>query len=165
MKRIPIRDKKKQIVAHAIVDDKNYEFLEKFKWHLSSSSRKTRYALTHPTINGLKSHKKVSMHSLVLKPKNGKQIDHKNGNGLDNRCQNLRQVSLQVNLLNQSLRSTNTSGERGVYFDKESGKWRVYFTKFKERFYGGRFKNKASAIKKARQMKKRLFSKEGPVRA
>lgn len=48
--------------------------------------------------------------------------DHKNGNGLDNRLENLRLVSNAENLANRiGLRATNTSGFRGVV--KSRNKW------------------------------------------
>lgn len=50
-------------------------------------------------------------------------IDHINGDPLDNRLENLRDVPHAINLRNQKLRSTNTSGINGVYFDKGNAKW------------------------------------------
>lgn len=41
------------------------------------------------------------LHHLVLPPAFGKQTDHKNGNGLDNRDSNLRHASQSQNLQNQ----------------------------------------------------------------
>ena len=49
--------------------------------------------------------------------------DHKDRNGLNNRRNNLRQATSSQNVANQSLRSNNTSGYKGVSWDKASGKW------------------------------------------
>jgi len=51
------------------------------------------------------------------------QIDHINGDGTDNRWCNLRQVTHRENSKNQKLRSTNTSGVTGVYWDTKREKW------------------------------------------
>lgn len=48
----------------------------------------------------------------------GMQIDHINGDGLDNSLKNLRLVTNSQNKRNQRRLSTNTSGRTGVYFDK-----------------------------------------------
>ena len=51
-------------------------------------------------------------------------IDHRNGNRADNRIRNLRDVTLQVNLHNQTKPyNRNKSGLRGVSFEPRSNKW------------------------------------------
>lgn len=53
------------------------------------------------------------------------EIDHRNGDGLDNRIENLRDVSTTINHRNQILRNKpNASGVRGVI--RKSGKWQAY---------------------------------------
>ena len=51
-------------------------------------------------------------------------VDHINGNGLDNRAENLRPCSPSENGRNRNkLNVNNTSGVRGVNFRKDTGKW------------------------------------------
>ena len=50
-------------------------------------------------------------------------IDHINGIPTDNRLCNLRDVSHKINLRNQSMSSTNTTGITGVYWNKNRSKW------------------------------------------
>lgn len=52
-------------------------------------------------------------------------IDHINGNGLDNRIENLRDVSVSVNMRNAKMYCTNTSGVTGVHWRKDRGKWQA----------------------------------------
>jgi hypothetical protein len=54
-----------------------------------------------------------------------KAIDHINGDVADNRIANLRDVTMAVNMKNQKIRSTNTSGYNGVSFHGKTGKWRA----------------------------------------
>jgi len=52
-------------------------------------------------------------------------IDHINGDRADNRWSNLRSVSRSVNAKNACLRSNNTSGQMGVFWAKQIGRWRA----------------------------------------
>lgn len=53
-----------------------------------------------------------------------KIIDHRDRNKSNNRIDNLREVSEQKNITNVGLRSTNTSGVKGVSWSKALGKYR-----------------------------------------
>ena len=54
-----------------------------------------------------------------------KYIDHINGQRDDNRITNIREVSNQQNSLNSKISKNNTSGIKGVYWDKSRNKWAV----------------------------------------
>lgn len=94
-----------------LVDDEDFEMLSQYKWHLHS----TGYAR--------KSSPKMYMHRLIMNPDKKLQVDHKNHNRLDNRRQNLRVCTEEQNKFNMSDRKDNTSGFRGVTWNKEKHKW------------------------------------------
>lgn len=53
------------------------------------------------------------------------ELDHINGNKIDNRIINLREATRQENQRNTGRRVDNTSGHKGVCWDKANGKWRA----------------------------------------
>lgn len=67
------------------------------------------------------------------------QIDHINGDIQDNRICNLRKATHSQNNWNQKLQKKNTSGIKGVSWDKERSKWTARCTKFGKVHCVGRF--------------------------
>ena len=53
------------------------------------------------------------------------EIDHINGDKLDNRIENLRKATRSQNQYNKSIMSNNTSGHRGVTWNNQKNKWAV----------------------------------------
>jgi hypothetical protein len=64
------------------------------------------------------------MHSALLP--DASLVDHIDGDGLNNTRANLRPASGAENQRNASRRRDNTSGFKGVSWDKREGKWRAY---------------------------------------
>jgi hypothetical protein len=52
-------------------------------------------------------------------------IDHLDGNGLNNKWENIRSVSQAENMRNQKRHTSNSSGVGGIGYRKDSGRWRV----------------------------------------
>jgi hypothetical protein len=69
--------------------------------------------------------KKILMHRFIMEAPDGRCVDHKNHDTLDNRRSNLRICSQRENVYNSRLRKDNTSGFHGVHLDKWAGKYRV----------------------------------------
>jgi len=74
------------------------------------------------------------------------EIDHINRIRHDNRIENLREVSHACNLRNAKLASNNSSGIRGVYWEKKSKKWRAFIEVNKKRIGLGSYKNIENAV-------------------
>ena len=94
--------------------------------------------------------KRIPEHRIVMalhgRDIDGLEVDHINGDSLDNRIENLRAVDRKTNARNQLIRDTNSSGFTGVHFDKSRNKWMAHGS-VDGRFENlGRFDSKADAI-------------------
>jgi hypothetical protein len=66
-------------------------------------------------------------------------IDHRDGNPLNNRWRNLRLASHANNAANRPRLCSNTSGFKGVTFDRRRGNWFAQITKQGRRYWIGRY--------------------------
>ena len=106
----------------ALVDDEDFEYLHKYKWCLSYGF-KTDYAKRGMFKDG--KHITLRMHRIILNAPLGIEVDHINGNGLDNRRCNLRLCTTKQNRQNRKLLAHNTSGFIGVSYRKDNKKWQA----------------------------------------
>jgi hypothetical protein len=72
-------------------------------------------------------HRLVGLHFLK-NPENKGCIDHINNNKLDNTINNLRFATLKENSQNAKISKKNTSGIKGISFDKKRNKYCAYIT-------------------------------------
>ena len=87
----------------------------------------------------------------------GLQIDHINGNKLDNRRSNLRFCTQSQNNMNQKLSKVNISGFKGIYWRKDKNKWQAQIQINYKVFYLGLFKNKFEAAETYNEAAKQYF--------
>lgn len=66
-------------------------------------------------------------------------IDHINGNKQDDRLCNLREATRSQNMFNSKLKRNNSSGRKGIVWDKRRLKWRVRMVVKQNEIYVGRF--------------------------
>lgn len=91
----------------ALIDDEDLPLVAGRKWYVLEG-----YATSdgRPGDAG----KVVLMHGLLISTPAGLQVDHIDGNRLDNRRRNLRLATRQEQARNRKRRSDNTSGYKGV---------------------------------------------------
>lgn len=93
MKEIPLSGKYAE--RFAIIDDSDFEAVSKHSWTGCNSRGELFYARTR--IAG----KTVMMHRLIMASEcNGLEVDHRDGDGLNNQRSNLRAVTHSENLQN-----------------------------------------------------------------
>lgn len=103
----------------AVVDDEAYEWLSLFTWYFSG----TGYAVRDVKAN--KKRTSIYMHRLIADAEEGKEVDHINGNKLDNTKGNLRICERYENACNVKPRAGCASKYKGVYWDDHRKQWRV----------------------------------------
>lgn len=130
----------------AIVDDDVYAKLSCFKWSLHGDGYAARGYNSNKRIVIVKLH-----HEVIGKPTEGYEVDHINGDKLDNRKDNLRFVTHQQNMWNRGKLKTNSSFASkyiGVTWRHERNKWRSRITLPNgKRMYLGSFEKEEDAAK------------------
>lgn len=121
----------------AVIDAADVHLVEGWSWYALIKQR-TVYACRSDYSDGRL--RKVRMHRALMAAQDGFEVDHRNGNGLDNRrSSNLRLATPAQNQHNQRLSRSNTSGFKGVCWDKGAGKWMAYINLGGKGRYLGRY--------------------------
>jgi len=125
------------------VDDEDYERLKKYKWYYQNTyvyriNKKKEMVLMHREIMG-------------LSKGDGLEVDHINtddeDNKLNNQKENLRICTRTENGKNRKRNKNNTSGYKGVYWDKSVTKWTTIICNNGKLIYLGLFENIIDAAK------------------
>jgi hypothetical protein len=106
----------------AIIDACDAPAVGVFNWYALVGPW-TTYAVRNHRKNGQPA--KVTLHRFLLEAPHDMHVDHVSGEGLDNRRSNLRLATQSQNQRNQRRSRANSSGYKGVSFDKPSGRWRA----------------------------------------
>ena len=101
--------------------------------------------------------KDTFIHHLVLGKKKGFQIDHINGNRLDNRASNLRFVTQNQNQHNRKINKNSTTGFKGVSFVSKKGKFMASICVNNKSIGLGLFTDKTAAAKAYNEAAKKYF--------
>lgn len=133
MKTIPLTQGRE-----AIVDDDDFMPLLRYRWHFGG-----RYArrADYPNRN------LIPMHRQVLSVPDDMDVDHINGNGLDNRKSNLRICTTKENCSNRKINKNNKSGFKGISWSKKGGAWSASIGVNNKRLHLGYYKNKEDAAR------------------
>ena len=119
------------------VDEEDYDYLMKWKWHLTPKG----YAMAYKSkgIGG------ILMHRLIMNAPKHMQVDHRDGNKLDNRKDNLRLCSRVQNCRNRKLNANNTSNFKGVTWDKKDKRFRAKIYVHRKTIHLGSYTEKVPA--------------------
>jgi len=138
----------------AIVDAEDFDRLNKYKWHVSKSSR-TFYASRNKSRKICR--REIYMHRLIINVPPGMFVDHIDHNGLNNRRSNLRLCTAQQNAWNHRPQLRGKSKYKGVSWRKDGNVFRAQIWHNGKSVNLGRFKNEIDAAKAYDKAAKKFF--------
>jgi len=147
---------------HTKVDSDVAEELMKLSWYWESNGY-ARRAVRFRMPDGRRAIRHIYMHREVwcLAGKvipDGHELDHINGDKLDNRLYNLRPATTAQNQHNRKLnRKVGTSRYKGVSWYKPTGKWRARIQHNGKEIYLGYFADEIEATKAYDKAARQLF--------
>ena len=108
----------------AIIDASDIELVESIHWH-AAKCRRTMYVKHTTPRNENGKQETIRLHRLIMGHPIGMQVDHINGNGLDNRRENLRVATANQNQHNRRPNLRSVSGIKGVTWRHDLNRWQA----------------------------------------
>lgn len=113
----------------AVIDAADASLVADFNWRADVKLRRdgsvrTIYAMAW-TPGSADDRRAIMMHRMIGGDRRDIEIDHRDGNGLNNVRSNLRSATRQQNARNARKRLDNVSGVKGVSWSAARGKWQV----------------------------------------
>lgn len=127
----------------AIVDPIDAELAD-INWRTMKSSR-TIYVIREVKQSNELLHRVVLARKLERELLPDERVDHIDGNGLNNRRENLRLANFNENARNSRKPTNNKSGYKGVHWHKEAKKWCARIRANGRYLYLGLFKTPEAA--------------------
>jgi hypothetical protein len=128
---------------NAIVDVADYDWLMQWNWTAKFHERFNRYYAFRRDEDW----NAVYMHREISRNMNQPHTDHWNGNGLDNRRENLRPCNNSQNGANRGKQRNNTSGYKGVFANNGGRQWMAKIEVKLQSRYLGSFSTKEAAAR------------------
>lgn len=121
-----------------IIDDVDFDTVSQYKWSFDPKGYAFRNS---PRPN----RKVIYLHRFLLQPKQKEYCDHINGDKLDNRRSNLRICTNAQNTRNRKIGINNTTGFKGISWNKRDKMWYASLVKDGKKIYLGCSKSKKQA--------------------
>ncbi|RAK52107.1 AP2/ERF family transcription factor [Phenylobacterium deserti] len=119
----------------AIVDDADFDWLSQWKWMCSNGGRAVRGPRGEERYP--KRHRLIMMHRQLLQAPDGLEVDHIDGDPLNNQRSNLRLCTHQQNMKNRS--GYRSDKLKGAFFNRSIGRWQAVIVCDGRRHYLGTF--------------------------
>ena len=126
----------------AIIDADAVHLVDKWNW-FAWLCHGIMYAARGQSEGGKR--KQIPMHRVIAETPDGLDTDHKDGVGLNNRRSNLRVATRSQNMHNKRMQCNNTSGFKGVHWNKGRRLWQANIKANDQRTYLGSFQTAEEA--------------------
>lgn len=116
---------------YTLVDADDYDLLMQWNWHVNNGYKGSKFyanrALYAPTLTGGRKSVAIRMHNVVITPKEGFEVDHIDGNTLNNKKNNLRLCIHRHNMRNlpKPRNGKTSSPYKGVSWHKDHECWQA----------------------------------------
>lgn len=134
----------------ARVDAADFPRVSRYKWHVREG-----YAKRQITRDGKRV--TINLSNFILGVPNGRIVDHKSGDRLDNRRRNLRRATRRQNCQNRKTRRDSKSGIKGVRWHAHAKKWTASILIAGKRHYLGYFSTSEKAARAYRKASRSAF--------
>lgn len=139
------------------VDDCDKDLLSK-RWFLCASIKRRSTDYLRETVPPKRYIHRMIMSRILDRPlARNEDVDHIDGNGLNNTRENLRIATRTQNNANRGAPHNNTTGYKGVSYDKARGKYLAKITVNKKQIQLGRHATAELAYAAYLEASKRLF--------
>lgn len=133
-----------------LVDPEDVHILEQPGWHVWWEPKSNTPYVVRSLPRGFGPRRAERLHRVIAGAHPGVEVDHKNGNGLDNRRANLRLCTHAENTRNAQKRKDNTSGHKGVSWNPRLQAWVAYVNHQGKRHHLGYFHEIQEAVEARR---------------
>lgn len=123
-----------------IVDDEDYELMSRFKWSWSPSPRRGSLGF----VSAVTTPAKMILGKHIAEQ--GLEIDHMDGDVLNNQRDNLRPCTRQENQRNSRSKNGSSSRYKGVSWNKQSKNWQACINDPRQ-IYLGKFDDEVDAAR------------------
>lgn len=123
----------------AVIDATDAYLVAGRNWSAATTPRRKAVYAVRVEVQEDGRSKMLLLHRVISGAADDQHTDHKDGDGLNNRRSNLRTCTQAENNRNMGLRADNTSGFKGVFFNKPTKVWRSEIAVSGRRIYLGQF--------------------------
>jgi hypothetical protein len=143
----------------AVIDDADWELVAPFKWYAQKAPNGRWYARTSAWNPETRTTSKLPMHRLLLGVTGYEtKVDHRDGDGLNNRRSNIRACTNAENIRNRPKDSVPTSSRyKGVTWSKPNQRWFASICFEGQQIHLGSFRVEEDAARAYNEAATRLF--------
>ena len=138
-----------------VIDDVFAPMILSRKWCIADRKRGIYFCTSILFPDGRRHN--IKLHRFICEAPPDMLVDHKNGNHLDCRLQNLRVCTTAQNTQNSPILQSNKTGFRGVSFNTQRGKYRAVIIHNKRYISLGYYDTAEEAADVYRQKAKKIF--------